>query len=122
MLPLLDDEVEFVKDFIEEEVTRRLQEIEDQEDQERDDETRRMYEERKKKMRELEKRMKIIHEKDERLKSYIAEKRLDAEKSKKKKRKRQNSEVLINPGKDPEDQAEKIRKVELLLKEEKKKR
>ena len=32
MLPLLNDEVDFVQDFIEEEVTRRLQEIEDQED------------------------------------------------------------------------------------------
>ena len=85
MLPLLDEEVEYMKEFIEEEVVRRLQAIEDQEDQEKDDETRRMYEKHKKKMLELEKRMTIIHEKDEKLKKYIAEKRSDAEKSKGKK-------------------------------------
>ena len=100
-------------------ITRRIQEIEDREDQEKDDETRRTYEEHKKKTLELEKkRMKIIHEKDEKLKKYIAEKRSDAEKSKKEKRSRQNSDVLINSGKDPEGQLEKIRKLELLLKEE----
>ena len=46
-LPLLDDEVEYIKDFIEEEVERRLQEVEEKEDQERDDETRRMFIEHK---------------------------------------------------------------------------
>ena len=77
MLPLIDDEVDFVQSFIEEEVTRRLQEIEDQEDdQEEDDEMRRAYDEQKEKMLELEKRIKIIHEKDEPLRKYIAEKRL----------------------------------------------
>ena len=38
MLPLIDDEVDFVQDFIEEEVTRRLQEIEDQEDDQDEEE------------------------------------------------------------------------------------
>jgi hypothetical protein len=68
MLPLLDDEVEFMKEFIKEEVIRRIQEIEDHEDHEKDDETKRVYEEQKRKMLELEKNMQIIHEKDERLK------------------------------------------------------
>ena len=96
--------------------------IEDREDQERDNETKRVYEEQKRKMLELEKRMKLVHEKDERLKKYIAEKRSDAEKSKQEKRSRQNTDFLINHGKDHEDQTEKIRKLELLLKEETKRR
>ena len=88
MLPFIDEEVDFVKDFIEEEVTRRLKKIEDQEiAQKIDDETKRSYEEQKEKMIELEKKMRIIHEKDERLKKYIAEKRLNAEKSDKEKKK-----------------------------------
>ena len=73
-------------------------------------------------MLELEKKMKIIHEKDERLKKYIAEQRSDAEKSKQEKKSRQNTDFLINSGKDREDQTEKIRRFELLLEEETKKR
>jgi hypothetical protein len=54
MLPLIDDEVDFVHGFIEEEATRRLQEIEDQEDdQEEYDETRRVYEEQKEKLKKI---------------------------------------------------------------------
>ena len=124
MLPLIDDEVDFAQSFIEKEVKRRLQEIKDQkDDQGEDDEMRRAHAEQKEKMLELEKRMKIIQEKDERLRKYIAEKRLKSEKTKKdEQRKRQNSDFLINQGKVQEDSAEKIKKLELLLKEEKKRR
>jgi len=75
-------------------------------------------------MHELEKKMKVINENDERLKSYIAEKRLDAERIKQEKRQRQNSEALMidhsTQGKDSESQ--RIKKLETLLKEERNRR
>ena len=90
MNALLDEEVAYVKEFIEDEVVRRMKEIEDRED--RDNETKKAYEEQKKKMNELEKKMKIIREKDERLKKYMIEQRSNVEKIRKDKKDRQNSD------------------------------
>jgi len=108
MLPLLDEEVEYMKEFIEEEVVRRIKAIEDREHQDKDTETKKAYEEQRKKMDELEKKMKIIREKDERLKRYMTEQRSNAKK--------------LNNGKVRDDQTEKIKRLEKLLEEETKKR
>ena len=86
------------------------------------DETRIIYAEQKEKMLELEQKMKTIQEKDERLKKYIEEKRLKTEKSKRDERKRQNSAFLMNKSQVPDDQTEKIKRLELFLKSEKKTR
>ena len=120
LLPLIDEEVEFVEEFIQEEVERRLKELEDQDDHDQDKQTKKMYEEQKEKMKILEERMKVIHERDERLKKYIAEKRLQAEKEAQAKKDIQNSDALINSGRD--SQKEKIRKLEKQLDEERKRR
>ena len=120
MLPLIDEEVEYVEEFIQEEVERRLKELEDQDDHEKDKQTKKMYEEQKEKMKILEERMKVIHEKDEKLKKYIAGKRLHAEKEAQAKKDIQNSDALINSGR--ESQKEKIRQLEKQLDEERKRR
>ena len=108
MISLLDEEVEYVKEFIEDEVVRRIQAIEEREHQDKDTETKKAYEEQRKKMDELEKKMKIIREKDERLKRYMTEQRSNAKK--------------INNGKVRDDQTEKIKRLEKLLEKETKKR
>ena len=71
-------------------------------------------------MKVLEEKMTIIQQKDERLKKYIAEKRLNAEQAAQAKKQTQNSDALINSGK--ESKTEKIKKLEKQLDEERKRR